>query len=85
LAKTKDFELWNKRLGHPAHRTLNSLFYFNFEKNMKCDICKLAKLTRPPFSLSLSKSNGPFELIHPMYEGRPRLVHITILNILSLL
>jgi GAG-pre-integrase domain len=64
IDKNKDFEFWHKKLGHPAYRTLNSLFYCNFEKYMDCDICKLARLTRPSFLLSLSKSNTPFELIH---------------------
>jgi hypothetical protein len=31
---------------------------------MECDIYKLAKLTKPLFQLSLSKSSAPFELVH---------------------
>jgi GAG-pre-integrase domain len=62
--KISNFELWHRRLGHPSFKILNRLFDFSFENFMDCDVCKLAKLTRPPFSLSLSKSNMHFELIH---------------------
>jgi Integrase core domain/GAG-pre-integrase domain len=57
-------ELWHKRLGHPSDRILNSFLNFPLNNYISCDICKLAKQTRLPFSLSISKSKAPFELIH---------------------
>jgi Integrase core domain/GAG-pre-integrase domain len=56
--------IWHKRLGHPSCKILNRLFGVSFEKYMECDIYKLAKLTKPPFQLPLSKSSAPFELVH---------------------
>jgi GAG-pre-integrase domain len=64
IRKKDEFELWHKRLGHPSCKILNRLFGVSFEKCMECDICKLAKLTKPSFQLSLSKSSAPFELVH---------------------
>jgi GAG-pre-integrase domain len=57
-------ELWHKRLGHPSDRILNSFLNSPLNNCISCDICKLAKQTRLPFSLSISKSKAPFELIH---------------------
>jgi len=61
--KTIDYDVWHKRFEHPSDKVLNSLLNFP-RKCIRCDICKLTKQTRLPFSLSISKSEASFELIH---------------------
>ena len=43
---------------------MNSYLNFPLNNCVNCDVCKLAKQTRLPFSLSTSQSKVPFELIH---------------------
>jgi GAG-pre-integrase domain len=57
-------ELWHWRIGHPSDKVLNKLFSFSNLDSSYCDICRLSKQTRLPFSLSNSKTSKIFELIH---------------------
>lgn len=59
-----DQELWHKRLGHPSDQTLKKLLIFFFWNCISCDVCKLAKKTILHFSLSIRKSEAPFELFY---------------------
>lgn len=51
------------RFGHPSDQVLNKLFSCNLN-SCKCDVCKLSKQTRLPFSLSSNISKNCFDLIH---------------------
>ena len=56
--------LWHKRIGHPSDKILKCIFDFKQLDCSSCEICKLGKHTRLPFSLSNCKSKKPFEIIH---------------------
>jgi Integrase core domain/GAG-pre-integrase domain len=56
-------KLLHCRFGHPSDQVLNKLFFYNLDSS-NCDVCKLAKQTRLPFSLSTSISEAKFELVH---------------------
>jgi Integrase core domain/GAG-pre-integrase domain len=64
LAKSEDYGLWHKRLGHPSNKVLNSFFDNSLKTCINCDVCKLAKQTRLHFPLSTSKTQNIFELVH---------------------
>jgi Integrase core domain len=64
MTKLKDSDILHRRLGHPSDKILNSFLKFSLKKCIDCDVCKLAKQTRLPFSLSNSKSEALFDLIH---------------------
>jgi GAG-pre-integrase domain len=56
LSKNQDYETLHKRLGHPSEKVLSNFFNFPLRNCISCDVCKLAKQIRLPFSLSTSKS-----------------------------
>lgn len=67
--------LWHARMGHPSNRTLSKLsnslnFVFDANKLECCDTCHHPKQCMLPFSLSSSKANKPFELIHCDLQGK---------------
>ena len=55
--------------GHPSDKILNSILDFNILNCINCEICKLAKQTKLPFSLSTSKSEVVFYLVHSDFWG----------------
>jgi len=65
----KESSIWHQRLGHPS---FGSLFTFSKDYGLLlnkdvlgcCDVCHKAKQTRHPFSLSDSRADKPFSLIH---------------------
>ncbi|KAL2230672.1 UNVERIFIED_CONTAM: Retrovirus-related Pol polyprotein from transposon RE1 [Sesamum indicum] len=61
-----DEVLWHNRLGHPNPNVLNHMKICtnNAINEIKCEVCPLAKLHRKPLSLSVSKTDSIFELIH---------------------
>lgn len=60
--------LWHSRLGHPSMKVMKHLFmdrHLSVSSDCsKCSICPLAKQTRLPFPLSMSRALGVFDLIH---------------------
>ncbi|XP_015162188.1 uncharacterized protein [Solanum tuberosum] len=59
--------LWHNRMGHPSAKVLSQLplsFSDTDDICKDCPVCPLAKQTRLPFPLSLSKTSSVFELIH---------------------
>jgi Integrase core domain/GAG-pre-integrase domain len=56
--------LWHKRIGHPSDKILKCIFYFKTLDCSNCELCKLGKHTKLPFSLSKCKSKKLFKLIH---------------------
>lgn len=59
--------LWHNRLGHPSTKVLRQLSLSSGDMDTVCSacpICPLAKQTRIPFCLSLSRCNSAFDLIH---------------------
>ena len=56
--------LWHKRIGHPSDKILKYIFDFSNLDCSNCEVCKLAKHTRLPFTTSNSKSSKIFELVH---------------------
>ena len=70
----RDCDLWHQRLGHRSLGSLSSLstnFGFKLNKSLDecCDVCHCAKQTRSPFSLSNTKAQCPFSLIHCDLRG----------------
>ena len=63
-ASSINYDRWHKRLGHPSDKILNHVLDFSNSNCINCDICKLAKQTRLPFSLSSSRSEASFDLVH---------------------
>jgi len=67
--QNKESLLWHQCMGHPSLGSLTILsvnYGFRLNKNLFdcCDICHRAKQTRSIFSLSDSKAQRPFALIH---------------------
>ena len=59
--------LWHSRLGHLCSEVLNLLSSHLGVKENKlgtCDVCFRAKQTRTQFSISESKADGLYDLIH---------------------
>ncbi|KAJ0448292.1 putative GAG-pre-integrase domain-containing protein [Helianthus annuus] len=59
---------WNKRLGHPSHDRLSRIHFLKVSsensKDIFCDSCIKAKMTRLPFQDSSIKTNESFDMIH---------------------
>ncbi|RHN38558.1 putative RNA-directed DNA polymerase [Medicago truncatula] len=63
-----NFDVWHYRLGHPSNSVLQQLCtyfpYINFNKNLICDHCHLAKQTKLSFPNSEHTSSNCFDLLH---------------------
>lgn len=60
-----DCEVWHDRMGHPSAAVLKHLPFVNqMNDDTVCSTCHLAKQTRLSFSLSNTKTNAFFELLH---------------------
>ncbi|KAE8713398.1 hypothetical protein F3Y22_tig00110210pilonHSYRG00043 [Hibiscus syriacus] len=62
------YDLWHRRLGHPAHATLEQickLIDVNFEQkvNENCSACHMGKSHKLPFTDSITKYDFPFQLV----------------------
>jgi hypothetical protein len=64
MTKLKYSDILYRRLGHPSDKILNSFLKFSLKECIDCDVYKLAKQIRLHFSLSNSKSEALFDLIH---------------------
>jgi hypothetical protein len=85
IKKKQDRDLLHKRLGHLLDKVLSNFFNFPIRNCISCDIYKLVKQIRLPFSLSNSKSNDLFYLIHFDVRGPTSLFFIMVLSFLSFL
>nr|GEW71550.1 ribonuclease H-like domain-containing protein [Tanacetum cinerariifolium] len=60
--------IWHNRLGHPSDQVLNVLKHkLDFEKDIAdnvCKVCRKAKQTRDPFSLSENQTKVFGEIVH---------------------
>lgn len=60
--------LWHMKMGHPSFKVLKQLFVVNKDADMllhnECPMCPLAKQTRIPFPVSVSRASFPFDLLH---------------------
>lgn len=58
--------LWHNRLGHPSIKVLKhmSLYGVDLSSCNKCTVCPLAKQTRLPFQISMSRADNVFDLLH---------------------
>lgn len=59
--------VWHNRLGHfPMNKMhmLDSIECHVTDNNHVCEVCHLAKHKRSPFSVSTSRANASFQLIH---------------------
>ncbi|CAH9075872.1 unnamed protein product, partial [Cuscuta epithymum] len=61
--------LWHARLGHPSPQVMDLLPQISDQlqhdqHSAPCDICHRAKQTRSNFSLSTSRADDVFDLIH---------------------
>jgi hypothetical protein len=63
-AKSINIDLWHRRFGHPSDKVLNYILDCKNLNCTNCEVCKLAKQTKLPFSHSNSKSEAMFDLIH---------------------
>jgi Integrase core domain/GAG-pre-integrase domain len=64
ISNKESSNLLHWRLGHPSNKVLNNLFTFSKLDFDNCDVCRFLKQTRLPFSLSQTKSEKPFDLVH---------------------
>lgn len=68
-AKVSDF-LWHDRLGHPSNAVLNILHQSSCISLHKADFsrvckhCLSAKMTKLPFSASVSCTSTPLDIVH---------------------
>lgn len=63
------FEMWHKRMGHPAFKVVCSLHVVSVSSTYEalkkvCDVCLRAKHTRSCFPFSLNKTKKIFKMIH---------------------
>ena len=62
------FDIWHWRLGHPSPPRLRSITALDSSVSMsnkhQCDICPMAKHSRPSFPTRSTLTTSPFELIH---------------------
>jgi GAG-pre-integrase domain len=64
ISNKESNNLLHWRLGHPSNKVLNNLFMFSNLDFDNCDVCRFSKQTRLLFSLSQTKSEKPFDLVH---------------------
>ena len=66
VTKTNSQSLrWHYTMGHPLFRVLKKLYKdVNQDVCENCPICPLAKQTKLPFPMSVSRTNDIFDLIH---------------------
>lgn len=60
---------WYRRLGHPSFNTLKKLIPTISKHTDECLICSLAKETRVPFPLSMTRSTCIIGLYHIVVWG----------------
>lgn len=62
-----ELEVWHKRLEHVPMATIRKLFALRNKDAFQlqyCDVCPLSRQTRLLFSVSTSRADEPFYLIH---------------------